>query len=158
MKLTLEQLKGMLRVDKHSLDDELEAQAQIAYSIAESASQATASLAALKEELDEVDAELQVELRDGAGKKTVGEIAAEITLDRNHQKAFHDYQAAKRECELWNGMVEAWRARGFSLKTLADLHTAGYFAVNSAGKETSYKADRQVLAENRQSRRRVVVA
>ena len=43
----------------------------------------------------------------------------------------HLFAATLRSHEEWLGLYTAWQQRGYSLKTLADLYAAQYFAVSS---------------------------
>lgn len=156
MSFTLEQIKGMLQINKHRLDDELEQQAQITYEISDKVSLASKEVAELKESMEATRAAISIELRTVYEKATISEVDSKIAVNSNYRGAFIDWQDAKREHEQWAGLLEAWRAKGFALKTLADLHMANYYAVNSGGKEREYSSNREVHAQTR-VRRRVVV-
>ena len=148
MQLTKGQIEALLPIDKNRLDDALEVQAQMTYEITAEIIAASTRMVWCKEDLDKIDAEIYVSLRDGS-KTTEGEIKANQLLDNRNKGAFASYQDAKRDHERWVSLLDAWRARGFSLTTLANLHSANYFAVNSAGKERDYSANRQALARAR---------
>lgn len=161
MSLKIEQLEPMLRINKHRLDDELELQPQLSHDISESVATANAKMLSLKEDLAKEHATIGLELRSGGEKMTVDAINAEITIDPEYQSISLKYQAAKKDYERWLGMAEAWRARGFALKTLADLYIASYYVIDSAGSEATYRENRRELSKAREAttpvRRRVVV-
>lgn len=145
MSITLEEAKKMLRISKHRLDDELEVQSQVQFDIAESMATANARQLALKSDLAKSDAELLIDLRKGL-KKTVTELDAEIQIDSEHIILLRQFQTALKEYELWNGMYESWKARGFALRGLSDLSMSNYFVV-----DTTYDNNRKIIAESRTS-------
>ena len=56
--IDIEEFRNYLRIDKHQLDDELEAQSEMLFKISEASVQASAHRDMLKEQLATVDAEL----------------------------------------------------------------------------------------------------
>jgi microsomal dipeptidase-like Zn-dependent dipeptidase len=145
----------MLQIDKNRLDDELENQAQVMYEITGLITTVTMRMVRLKEELDKIEAEIYIQLRKQEGSKyTENEIRAEQQLDKKRISANLSYQESKRIHEKLTGLLEAWKARGFSLTTLANLAQANYYAPDSAGRDTDYKSNRETLSK---ARRRVLV-
>lgn len=131
MKLTLDELRGMLKIDKHKLDDELEVQAHVHFQITEELSYQSHQKQSLKEELEMYDAGLLIDLRKSNVKKTVSELQAEIAVDSGHRATIRDLFLVNKNHELWEGMLEAWKQRGFALKSLADLAMSNYYNVDS---------------------------
>lgn len=159
MAFSIEQIVSRLRINKHCLDDELEIQAQITHDIAELLAKANEQLLGFKDAMDQVEAEIRLELRNGEVKYSNDVIEAEIITNGKRRIAFRAYKNQKREVETLNGLFEAWKSRGFSLKSLSDLYHADYFAVDSAGKRENYQSDREAIGRNRRplTKRRVVV-
>jgi len=149
--ITLKEIAGRLRIDKMKLDDELETQAQIQYEISEALALANQRHSKLESEMEEHDAKLLLSMRKGDVKRTVADLQAEIVTSEEHQSGLDNVQLAQRDASMWHGMYEAWKQRGFALKALADLSTSNYFAV-----DTTYKRDREKIAESRQSGKNVV--
>ena len=149
MRYSLTDIKGMLLINKHRLDDELEVQAEVAGHISEALASANSRMSACKEELDQVAAKVLLELRSGGEKLTAGEVTAEVEVDPTRVSKLREYLAAKKEAEQWSGAHDAWKQRGFALKGLGDLYVAQYFVVDSAGKDNGYSADRAVLSQSR---------
>ena len=156
MHLTIDTIKDRLQIDRHRLDDELELQPQVTYFISDKVAEANSAVLAAKESLEKLEAEIRLDLRGSTTKRTNDEINAEIQIDADRINKNVRYLECKREHEKLLGLAESWRARGFALKTLADLYMANYFASDSAGRESSYKQDRQTLATSRTTRRRIV--
>ena len=150
MALTLIELKKMLIINKHRLDDELEIQAQVQFEISSSLEIANARQSRLENEMEEYDAKLLLSLRKGDVKRTVAELQAEILTSGDHQPWLDDLHIAKHEAAQWHGMYEAWKQRGFALKSLADLSMSNYFVV-----DTTYEKNRGVIAESKLQRNTV---
>lgn len=100
-------------------------------------------------DLDYMKAQVRRELReqrtdDNKKRMTEGEIEAQITLDKDIGKSVENIEQAKRSLGMWNGLLEAYRAKGSSLKRLGELMHAGYSASSSV-----LKTPREHLAETR---------
>jgi len=134
---TYEQFRAMLPTWKHRLDDELEVQAQFMEQIASEVTTRNSRAIEAKDELARVEARLTEDYRDDDPKVTVGALAAKINRDPERIRAWQTYQAARSEHERWAGLLEAWRNKGYSIKTLADLYSAQYFSLTSVTGETT---------------------
>lgn len=150
MNLTLVELKNMLRINKHRLDDELELQAQIQFDISEALTKANSRQARLESEMEEYDAKLYINMRKSEIKRTVADLQAEILTSGDHQSWLDDIHIAKHQAAEWHGMHEAWKQRGFALKSLSDLAMSNYFAIN-----TTYESNREKIAESKQADKKV---
>ncbi len=133
--ITLQYVRGLLPTRKHRLDDELEIHADLLERIsAEVARRNTASLSA-KDEFGRVEARVYVDLhkeaaRDGV-KLTVDQANSGVKLSRERNAAMKDWQEARELHEVWQGLYEAWRTKGFNIARMTELHGAQYFAINS---------------------------
>lgn len=127
--------RNMLLVQKHRLDDELEVQADVYERISSATSKAGAALAQAKDDLATVEGKLTLRAKDGADKLTVDAVRAVVLADPERQRAFRALQLAITQHEEWAGLREAWRQKGYALKTLADLYSSNYFQPNSAGRD-----------------------
>lgn len=128
---TYDQYRAMLRVNKHSLDDELEIQAQIMEDISTETTRRNARMMEAKQELDRVEARLTMDFRESEEKLTAQEITAKIKRDKGRTTAWQAYLDALTEHSKWAGLLEAWRQKGYSIKTLADLYSSQYFQMSS---------------------------
>lgn len=129
--ITIESYRGMLPVNKHRLDDELEIQPDIMDRIATQVVIRNSRMIGAKEELAKVEGRLVEDLRDGDTKTTIGVIDAKIKRDPGRIRAWQEYQKARSEHEEWAGLLDAWKQKGYAIKTLADLYAAQYFTLNS---------------------------
>jgi hypothetical protein len=132
--MNLQQYRNAVRVNKHRLDDELEIQAQFLEDIGRQVALIESKCSMLKENLDRVEARILVDLRTRAADKMVAqEIAARVTNAPERIKEVQLLAQAQHELAEWKALYEAWRQRGYALKTLADLHGQQYFSVTSVG-------------------------
>lgn len=127
--LTLDQVRRMLPTQKHRLDDELEIHADIQERISLQVTVHNSRVLETKDELAKLESRLIDDLKDG--ERISNEVAAgRVKRDPERVRAWQRYQAARAEHEAWLGVYEAWRSKGYGMKTLADLYMAQYFNVN----------------------------
>lgn len=129
---TIQQYRAMLVVNKHRLDDELEAQADVQERISREVVALNSAMLAAKDKLARVEGRLAEELREDEPKLTVELRAAKVARDPTRMSAWEALQSARAQHEEWSNLLEAWRQRGYSIKTLADLYGAQYFSLRSA--------------------------
>lgn len=130
----IETYRKMLPVMKHRLDDELEIQAQIMDDISRRVVVLNSRMLEAKDVLARTEARLIEDARESAldSKITKGEIESRVSRHPERISTWEKYQGARAEHEDWAGLLEAWRHKGYSIKTLADLYAADYFAVQSS--------------------------
>lgn len=128
---TYEEFRAMLPVWKHRLDDELELQPQVMEEISTEVTIRNSRALEAKDLLARTEARLTEDLREDDPKLTVNALAARLAREPERIKAWQDYQRARSDYEKWVGLLEAWRNKGYSIKTLADLYAAQYFSLNS---------------------------
>lgn len=131
MSHTYEQYRAMLPTHKHRLDDELELQAQVMEEISLEVTRKNSRQIDLKEEVARLDGRLAEDVREDDPKATIGSIDAKIKRNPERVKAWEVYQVARAEHEKWSGLLDAWKQKGYSIKTLADLYAASYFTLAS---------------------------
>jgi hypothetical protein len=133
--IDIDELKGYLRIDKHQLDRELEAQPELLFKISEAFVQASAHRDLLKEQLATVDAELFDEHRrkylKSNTKSTDAMIKTSVQADDDHEKASTAYLEAKNKADLLLALKEAFQSRGYMIRDLCSLYTANYFEADS---------------------------
>lgn len=131
MAQSIEIYTGLLEVQKHRLDDHLEFQASFMQEIAEQFVRSNNKANSLKDEVQQVEARVAADIRDTQEKTTVAEIDSKLKRSPERIAAFVKYQVAKAEADRWGALLDAWKAKGFAIKTLADLYSAQYFSVAS---------------------------
>lgn len=156
---------NMLHINKHRLDDELEIQSEMLNRISEEMTRAGAKEIEAKETCEQSEAELFLDLtsKTSANKMTKDQAEATIKTDAFCTKQRKLYYTAKTEHNKWKGLFESWKARGYDLKALGQLHADQYFQLDSvsgtkrnAG-QNEHERLRSNMAEQRQSRHRRTV-
>lgn len=131
MKLDLHAIELSLPINKHRLDDELEIQADIHYRLASKVADLNEKVSISKEDLKICEAGMVKKVTKDDVKLTVKQMDAAVQLSERYQEAANAYRTAQYELEKAQGLLDAWRQKGFALKVLADLSMASYYAVDS---------------------------
>jgi hypothetical protein len=160
--MKLDEAKKRLRIDKHDLDEELIRQPELFFEVSERVTQAIAERDALKEELANVDAELDKEVRAKLTKNlerfTEAMVKNAIQTHKKHATAAENYLEAKNEADNWVALKEAFHQRRYMIQELCGLYLGNYFqrtAVSgSVTQEAGYSITREKLANRRASRDR----
>jgi hypothetical protein len=163
--LTIEIVRGMLACNKHALDDELERQPEMMERITAACARAEAQAAELKDELARVEGRLTDDIKDGDAKLTKDQVDGRVRRHGERTRAFARHQEARLEHQLWAGLVESWKQKGYSLKTLAELYANQYYSRDSVSasprRERAYgdarAAMREAQPEQRRASRRAVL-
>lgn len=148
-------IERMLPINKHRLDDELEIQSEMMFRISEQLRIANSKMLDAKNQLSKFEADLRIRLITGDDEnKAVSDVKAQmmVAADPERDSFFRKFQEARSQHEQWLGLLSAWQSRGYSIKTLADLHLGDYYAVDSAGREEAgktYSEHRKLLAKSR---------
>ncbi len=127
----LEQYWAMLRVNKHRLDDELEIQPEIMDQISTQVVLRNNRMIEAKDDLARIEGRLADDVREDDPKAGVAFIDSRVRREPERIEAFRRYQQARAEHEAWQGLLEAWKQKGYSIKTLSDLYNANYFSLSS---------------------------
>lgn len=151
---TLEQYRTMLYVNKHRLDDELEIQGDIMDRISTEVVIRNTRMIEAKDDLAKTEGRIAEELRDGDVKLTVGMLDAKVKRDPDRARAWQKYQAARADHEAWGCLLDAWKQKGFSIKTLADLYAANYFTLNATQLSERQRNRNEQVDEGRAALRR----
>ncbi len=126
-----EDYQRALAISKHNLDSELEVQAVYQEQIADELTHADHQCAKAKQTLAQVEGRLTLDhkLDDPKANKEI--VEARVIREAEYRNALSEYQDKVQEQSRWHRLLESWRQRGFSLKTLADLYSSQYFAIDS---------------------------
>lgn len=143
----IETYQRMMRIQKHRLDDELEIQAELLHKISECVVLAKSRAISAKDELDRLEGEIYSDAKEDNPKATVPELQGITLRDADRIKLWQKYQIARHDQEAWEGLHEAWKSRGFAIRSLVDLRLASYYTTESRGDE--HEAGRKALAAAR---------
>lgn len=148
---SIERYRALLPIPKHRLDEALEVQATVHDDLHRITARKATALAMAKDDLARVEARLMEDFKESEAKISVASLDAKIRRHRERIQAFDDYHAAREEHEEWLGVLDAWRQRGYAIKTLAELFIANYFAAT----KTSIGSDDGVRVRMREAGRDV---
>lgn len=142
--MKLSDFEPALTVDENDLDKENIKQPELIWHATQAQARANAALAALDRDKANLNAELSESIQAEAiekGEKTRGSpgvsqaaLAMRVRDHNDMRELNEEWLVAKRDAELWAGMVEALRARGATLKNLGVLYAANYFEREISGK------------------------
>lgn len=136
MRITLEEIRDRLPVSRYRLDDDIEIQASVQESIGARVAELALACAELKEELAVTEARVAQGVRERHEKISVENAKHAVVRDPQRTVAVTRLQSATHELKLWEAALEAWKSRGYSLKTLADLYASQYFTLSSTSAPT----------------------
>lgn len=124
-------LRHELRIDRNALDEEAICQPNNYYHASEGHVQALSRRDRKKYDLEVITSELDAEVRANwpqrAEKMTEAQVKARIVTDPRYQEVHDSYCAAGLEADRWEALRNAYRQRADMLKSLVQLHQAGYF-------------------------------
>ena len=158
----MKDFKALLRIDKHSLDEELESQSEYLGEVGREAARLASVRDYAKDKLKRVEARRALEIRSEAGKRlTVDQIQAMVLVDKERRAALTAYLEADKAANEAEADREAWRSRGYALPALVTLFSAGYWvdvslkgdAINEI-EEKRAEFIRQEIAKKRKELRR----
>jgi len=156
----IKQLEAKLQIDQHALDIALREHPDLFYKVASELALAISNRDEAKQDLDEIEAEIDIKLRNDAA--IVGEKTTETQIQSNKKihpkvKSANDkLLEQKLHTAQWTALKEAYEARSYALSKLVDLYLANYFSSNE-DKKVNGPALRDVRAsqakqENRNRR------
>jgi len=148
--------RSELRIDKHALDREVCEQPERSLHAGQEAAR-LASVRDLAKDRSKVVAaqrslDIRTELADAGGRVTEAQIEARLMTDEERIAAHREYIEAERNVAEAEAERDAWRERGYMLKTLGDLYSAGYWA------NASLAGERRVIEEREGDEARRAVA
>lgn len=130
----LQELKSKLRIDEHALEEAWRDQPDLFYQVASEQALALSIRDEVKQDLEELEAEVDIELRKDAA--TSGEKTTETQIQSNKKvdkrvKAMNDKFLEKRHlAERWKVLRDAYEQRSFALSRLVELYIANYYSSN----------------------------
>ena len=164
-RVTIDELKSLLLINKDSLDEELVRQPKLFDEAGELYVQAAAERDYAKEALKELDASLYAKHRKNLEKTeerkpSEAMITNAVLLDPAHKKAAHRLIGAIEKADLYGATKDAFFQRAYILRDLAQLDLAHYYDKDSirhqetAGKNAASRRVREGRAESAKRGRR----
>ena len=154
---SIDRYRTMLPVLKHRLDDELEIMPQVMDELARQVTLLNSRMIEAKDQLARIEGRIAEEVREDEPKLTVSGIDARVKRDPERIKAWQEYQRTRSEHEEWSGLLDAWKHKGYSIKTLADLYSAQYFSLDSHQSREKHPARRSEVSDRDQQEARAKI-
>ncbi len=147
---TLADLEKGLQIDEHALNECLIEQPQIYWQVAKQHAISVSERDAAKQNLAEVEAEVDLEIRQEAARldaKGPTEKAIECgkRLDKRVIKAVDELQKLNHEVNLFAALKDAFQSRGYVLKDLTQLFIANYYSESSQDNAQRSMKDHRVV-------------
>jgi hypothetical protein len=158
---TLAELQQYLQIDKTALDDEIMRQPSLFFEISEQLADALAERDAAKEELNNVDADLDAVWRKKLSKGTVRvtekAVSNLVQTSKDHEDAFNAWLNAKTKADKLQALKDAFQTRSYMLRDLVALYSANYYEESSikptrATEASHYAANRMRISNARASK------
>lgn len=163
MPVDIAEFRKYLLIDKKRLDDAVTQQPSLFFEISEALAEAIAARDLAKEQLANVDADLDKDIRlqlETAGKRATETIVASmVQADPEHQNSFNTYVDVKKKADILMALKDAFQQRGYMLRDLCQLYVANYFEddsikANSNTDRVAYEEKRKLLRDARSRRAR----
>lgn len=154
----VEDLKGLLKIDKNALDEELVQSPELLFRVSDAYIEAIDLRDALKNDLAVAEAEADKKIRHDADvaeeKITEGAIKARVLTHKDRVKAYTAYLDAKLAADRLGALKEAFTLRGYAIRELCQLFTSNYYQERSVRRDARqdaivYHGTRKKLAERR---------
>ena len=157
--IDIDEFRKYLKIDKLSLDDEVERQPSLFYEVSEAYAEAVGERDDDKETLAIIDAELDAQARNSKEKITEAQVKSYIQTNSEHQIAFDTWLESKKLADRLGALKEAFQQRSYMLRDLVSLHNSNYFEESSLRSNASedklvYNKQRVRLANARENRNR----
>lgn len=156
--------ESQLRIDPHALDETVSNQPDWMHKASDRYALAVSRRDEAKDHFKTVEAELRLDLKEGAGdsRVTEKELDARVQVSPKRAVAFKRFIDAERAVNEWDGMVESFKQRHYMIREMVTLHMASYFGEDASKVKNSrlfaeveherIKASRQAQREHRVSR------
>lgn len=158
MKVDIKDLQALLPIDKDRLDEELAIQAEVQWRIAEHVVTQSNCVIDLKYKLDKLEAQIAIDLTDANPKLSIERTKNQVRVDRERDGMYWLYAKSRTELDQWSNLHDAWKARGYALKSLCDLAVSNYFTSDGYTKRVEIDRDhqkgREALAKAREESKR----
>ena len=158
----LEELERGLRISRDDLDGALIEQPDIFHRVSTELALAISVRDAAKLERDQVQAELDMELREkfARAETKITEVALSRELETMPRMVTlrKDLGRLSALVDRWSALKESYNQRGYALKELVNLYVVGYFTTSSGGAARSHAVEgkaediRRRAGEQRQER------
>ena len=149
----MKELNSGVAINKHSLDDDNEAQPELFRRVANLTAQAKSDVEEIKREIDIAEDELYVQFRTNEAEENSDEEKRSKGMSENHIKAkigatprvvklIRQLSVAERKLNELQALKESYIQRGHSIRGEIDLYHDEYWQRESGGKRRTDAVDR----------------
>lgn len=131
----LKRYRERLRIDRDDLDTVLVEHPSHVEAVGRNYARAVETRDIAREDQKRISAELKPAIRSSLDKPTISGVDEVLESLPDHREARLRYKAAERKVNEWEAMRDAWKARGFVLKDLVQLHLANHYSTDSVTEE-----------------------
>lgn len=130
----LKTLEAKLVIDQHALDDALREHPDLFYKVASELALAISNRDESKQDLDEIQAKVDLDVRSEAAKfkekTTEKEVMSMCQIDKAVIAANDKFLKEKYNTTKWTALKDAYEQRSYALSKLVDLYLANYYSSN----------------------------
>jgi hypothetical protein len=159
------ELEEGLQIEEHALDEAIQEGPDLFYEVSKEYALTISRRDAMKQTIDELKAEADIEIRregrDNGDKVTEKEIEARIRAHKPVVKAYSEYLRLSELAGQLGALKEAYQQRSYALKELSNLWVAGYFGNTdeiqskprqSVGRDRQAEVNRRAMSDERRRR------
>lgn len=148
----IKNLESKLAIDEHALDVALRDHPDTFYRVAMELALAVSLRDEAKQDLEEVEAEVDMELRKDAAtigaKTTEKEIESNKKVDKNVRAATDRFMEARYNAAKWTALKDAFEQKSYALSKLVDLYLGNYYSSHDSVKPANGSTLRDVKAQH----------
>jgi hypothetical protein len=130
--VSLEEFRTHLTINKESLDEDITVQSDLFFRVSEAYAFACSRRDAAKEQVKQVDAKMDLEIRqdavDNGVKLTEGKITNLVAASVEHLEAASEHLDFIEEVNIFGSLKEAFSQRSYMLRELVELYCVGYYS------------------------------
>lgn len=129
----LTRYRELIKLDRHALDTAAEEQAQIFLDVCDKHTLAMSVRDEAEETLTRTDATVSsdIRIRSAENKLTEAAIKEKVIQNKDHAKAWSDYEYKRRIANSWGNLRVSFEQRAKMIRELTGQYSAGYFTVQS---------------------------
>ena len=132
MTSSLKQLEEKLKIDEHALEIALRDNPALFYDVASELALAISQRDEAKQDLDELEAEVDMELRQAASvsgeRTTEKEIESNKKADKRVKAATDRFLQLRYDAAKWTALKDAYEQRSYALSKLVELYISNYYS------------------------------
>ncbi len=128
----LEEFRTHLTINKDSLDEDITVQSDLFFRVSEAYAFACSRRDAAKEQIKQVDAKMDLEIRQDASdegvKVTETKVSSLVAASEEHLEAASEHLDCIEEVNIFGSLKEAFSQRSYMLRELVELYCVGYYS------------------------------